>query len=173
MPAVSQVKLIKPKTLNQKGMRLAFLNAIRKQATAIKKEFEKTTETWETDVKFESIVGLRRRPPGPELLVFTDNEIYGYVNDGTEPHFIFPKKKKALSFQWGGKGSYTPKTVPRHIGSKMGGPQGHMQSFAWVEHPGTKGRHFDEEIEKLMRPRFKRAMEKAMSDARKKSGHAI
>lgn len=173
MPAAYQVKLIKPKTLNQKGMRLVFLNAVRKQATVIKKEFEKTTATWEKPIKFESIVGLRRTPPGPELLVFTDNEIYGYVNDGTRPHPIFPVRAKALAFQWGGKGSYTPKTTPRVIGSKTGGPSGPMVYRPYVQHPGTKGRHFDKEIEKLMRPRFKRAMEKAMSDARKKSGHAI
>jgi len=105
--------------------------------------------------------------------VFTDNEIYGYVNDGTRPHPIFPKKAKALAFQWGGKGSYTPKTTPRVIGSRAGGPSGPTVYRPYVQHPGTKGRHFDEEIEKLMQPRFKRAMEKAMSDARKKSGHAI
>ncbi len=171
MPAVSQVKLIKPKALNKKGMRLALLNAIRKQGTVIKKEFEKTTATWEKPVKFEQITSLRG--PGPELLVFTDNEIYGYVNDGTRPHPIFPKKAKALRFQWGGKGSYTPKTAPRVIGSKAGGSSGPIVHRPYVQHPGTEGRHFDEEIEKLMRPRFKRAMEKAMGDARKKSGHAI
>lgn len=152
-------------------MRLALLNEIRKQATAIKKEFKKTTATWKTDVEFEEIVSLRG--PGPELLVFTDNEIYGYVNDGTEPHPIFPVRAKALAFQWGGKGSYTPKTSVRVIGSKAGGPSGPTVFRPYVQHPGTKGRHFDEEIERLMRPRFKRAMVKAMSDARKKSGHAI
>ena len=171
MANVGHVKLIKPSTLKVDAIRLAFLNAIRKQATEIKKEFEKTTATWKTDVEFEQAISLKG--PGPELLVFTDNEIYGYVNNGTEEHIIQPKRAKALAFQWGGKGSYTPKTTPRVIGSKRGGPSGPMVSRAWVLHPGSEGRHFDDEIEKKTRPQFKRAMEKAMSDARKKSGHAI
>ena len=172
MASVGHVKLIKPSTLKVDAIRLALLNGIRKQATEIKKEFEKTTATWKTDVEFEEIVGMKG--PGPELLVFTDNEIYGYVNNGTEPHPIPIRKPGPLHFQWGGKGSYTPKTTPRVIGSKSGGPSGPMVTFARIiEHPGNKARHFDEEIEKKTRPRFKRAMEKAMSDARKKSGHAI
>lgn len=173
--AAYQVKFIKPSTLKQDKMRLAFLNAMRKQATEIKAEFKKTTATWEHKVKFESIVGLRRTPPGPELLVWTDDEIYGYVNNGTRPHPIFPRRAKALVFQWGGKGSYKPKTKPRVIGS---GPSSISNPQTWrlpyVDHPGIKeGRHFDEEIEKKHRPKFKRAMEQAMSDARKASGHAI
>jgi len=168
-----QVKLIKPSTLKQDKMRLAFLNAMRKQATEIKREFEKTTATWEHEVKFESTVGLRRTPPGPEVLVWTDDEIYGYVNNGTRPHPIFPVRAKVLRFQWGGKGSYTPKTTPRVIGSRAGGPSGPEVHRPYVQHPGTEARHFDEEIEKQHRPRFKRAMERAMSDARKASGHAI
>ena len=172
MPASYQVKLIKPKALNKKGMRLALLNGIRKQGTAIKKEFEKTTATWKKPIKFEQITSLRG--PGPELLVFTDNEIYGSVNAGTRPPPLVPRRATALAFQWGGTGSSTPKTTPRVIGSTAGGPSGPMVVVGAVwDHPGTEGRHFDEEIEKLMQPRFKRAMVKAMSDARKKSGHAI
>jgi len=173
VPSAYQVKLIKPSTLNQDKMRLAFLNAMRKQATEIKREFEKTTESWEHEVKFESTVGLRRTPPGPEVLVWTDDEIYGYVNDGTRPHPIFPVRARMLRFQWGGKGSYTPKTTPRVIGSKSGGPSGPVVHRPYVQHPGTEARHFDEEIQKQHEPKFKRAMEKAMSDARKASGHAI
>ena len=166
------IKEIKPSAFKNKAFRDAIMRGAEAYAKELLADFEKTTETWKTEVEFEKVVDYR--PKGPEVFVGTDNEIYGYVNDGTDPHPIFPVRAKALRFQWGGKGSYTPKTAPRVIGSQAGGPSGPIvfRGAVW-KHPGTKGRHFDEEIEKKHQPKFKRAMEKAMSDARKKSGHAI
>ena len=108
-------------------------------------------------------------------MVDTSDEIYGYVNDGTPPHPIpkVPKISGSLAFQWGGKGSYKAKTAPRVIGSTGGGPTGPMVFPKQVQHPGTKARNFDDEIQKKWTPKFKRHMEKAMRDAARASGHAI
>ena len=169
------VKEIKPAKLKEDALRLKLLNAIRKQGTQIKAEFDKTTATWEHDVKFKTEVSLAL--DGPAAFVFTDDEIYGYVNNGTKPHPIFAgiytgkSNKKALSFQWGGKGSYRAKTRPRVIGSTAGGPTGPRVARPYVDHPGTKGRHFDEVIEKDQQPKFKRRMEQAMREAARASGH--
>lgn len=171
MASAVVVKEIKPERFNDKAFKKAILKTAEKYADELQADFEKTTETWEHDVEFEKIVDYE--PKGPEIFVGTDDEIYGYVNDGTRPHPIFPKKAKALRFQWGGKGSYTPKTTPRVIGSKAGGPSGPIVHRPYVQHPGTEGRHFDEEIERKHKSLFKRAMERAMSDARKAGGHAI
>jgi len=172
------VKTIKPSKLKVDALRLQLLNAMRAQGTAMKMDFEATVKTWKNKPKFKVVIGLKKAI-GPEVLVGTDDEIYGYVNDGTEEHDIWAgfytgkSTKKVLSFQWGGKGSYRPKTTPRVIGSKAGGPTGPRVARPYVRHPGTKARHFDEEIEKKQRPRFKRRMEKAMSEAAKASGHSI
>ena len=145
----------------------------------MKQDFQKTTKTWEHDVQFETVISLRQ--PGPSVLVGTDDEIYGYVNDGTGgkgkgptyPIPKVPKVKGALRFRWGGKGSYKAKTKPRIIGSAPGGPSGPWVSFKQVQHPGTKARKFDEVIEKKWKSAFKTRMEKAMRDAAKASGHGI
>ena len=173
MPAAVQVKAIKPEKLKEDKLRLQLLNALRKAGTPMKQDFVKTTDTWEHKPKFEVSISLKQ--PGPSVLVGTDDEIYGYVNDGTKPHKIpkVPKVKGALRFRWGGKGSYKAKTKPRIIGSAPGGPSGPWVSFKQVQHPGTKARKFDEVIQKKWRSAFKTLMEKAMRDAAKASGHGI
>lgn len=170
MPAAVQIKTIKPQRFKDEAFYNAILKAAQEAANAMQADFEKTTETWEHEVKFEQVISV---DPDVEVLVGTDDEIYGYVNDGTKPHPIFAKRAKALRFQWGGKGSYRPKTTPKIIGSKPGGPTGPIVHRPYVQHPGTKARKFDITIERKWRAPFKRRMEKAMSDAGKASGHGI
>jgi len=170
MPAAIQVKVIKPQRFKDPAFKRAIQQAAKKAGKEMGKDFEKTTKTWKKKPKFEQIIDVA---PNVEVLVGTDNEIYRYVNDGTRPHAIFPKRAKALSFRWGGKGSYRAKTRPRFIGSMPGGPTGPRVAFPYVQHPGTKAREFDKTIEKKWRSAFKTRMEKAMRDAAKASGHGI
>jgi len=166
-------KKIKPSRLKSKGARFKFLNGMRKTATQIRKDFAKTTATWKHDVEFTQVVSLAG--PGPELLVATDDKIYGYVNDGTKPHQIWAgvytgkSNKKVLSFQ----GSYKAKTKPGVIGSSAGGSSGDWMHRPYVNHPGTEARNFDEIIQKKWEPRFKAEMQAIMIEVRKESGHAI
>jgi len=170
MPAAFQIKEIKPARFKQEAFKAALRTAARQAAKDIAKDFEKTTATWKHKPKFEQVVSV---DPNVEALVGTDDKIYGYVNDGTPPHPIFPKRAKALSFRWAGKGSYRAKTKPRIIGSTPGGSTGPRVAFPYVQHPGTKARKFDETIEKKWRAPFKRRMEQAMRRAAKASGHGI
>jgi hypothetical protein len=166
-------KLIKPQRLRDNKMRLTLLNAVRKAARDIQKDFEKTTETWEHKVKFESLVSLTG--PGPVVLVGTDDEIYTYVDKGTRPHEIWAgaytgkSDKTSLAFRTG----HTPKTQPRVIGSGPGGTSGDLVYPIMVNHPGTEAREFDVTIAAKWDGAFKRRMEDAMVDAGKESGHAI
>jgi hypothetical protein len=162
------VKKIKPRRLQDKAMRLVLLNAMRKAGTVIKKDFEKTTKTWSNKPKFEALVSLK--PPGPTLLVGTNDEVYRFVDEGTEEHFIFPVNKKALAFPGG---PYTAKTKPGVIDSFAGGPSGETKVRAWTWHPGTAPREFDKTIKKAREPWFKRQMEIAMREAARVSGHQI
>jgi len=170
MPAAIQIKVIKPQRFKDAAFKKAIKDAAKAAGTEMEKDFQKTVATWSRKPKFEKIVSI---DPNVEVLVGTDNEVYGYVNDGTRPHLIFPKRAKALSFRWGGKGSYKPKTRPRFIGSMPGGPTGPRVARPYVQHPGTKAREFDKTIEKKWRSAFKRRMEQAMSAAAKASGHGI
>ena len=175
MPASAIViKEIKPQRFNDRAFKKAIQDAAKEAAKGMEKDFKKTTATWQHKVTFTKIISVM---PDVEILVGTDDQIYTYVNDGTKPHPIFAgiytgkSNKKALSFQWGGPGSYRAKTSPRKIGSTTGGPSGPMVALPYVQHPGTKARKFDITIQEKWESRFKRQMEKAMSKAAKASGH--
>lgn len=161
------MKVVKPQRLRQDAIRLEFLNALRKAGTQIKQDFEQTTATWKHKPKFEILISLAGG--GPTLLVDTNDRVYGYVNRGTKPHPIRPKRAKALAFQSG----YQAKTAPGVIGSGPGGPFGDTVFSKGVRHPGTKARKFDEAIKKKREKWFKGQMEQALKAGVAKSGHSL
>ena len=165
MAAVLTVKEIKPARFKDKAFKAELAKAAKQAGKDIKKDFQATTKTWKHKVKFTVVSSV---DPNVEVLVGTDDEIYGYVNYGTRPHLIFPKKPGGvLAFP----SSYTAKTKPRVIGSTAGGSSGPIMVRPYVEHPGTEAREFDKVIQQKWTPRFKRLMEQAMSRAAKASGH--
>lgn len=111
-------------------------SALDKLAKDVKKTFEGTTSTWQTDVKFDTKVTMSGSNASIE--VSTDNKIYGYVNEGTPAHIIRPRRARMLAFQTG----YRAKTRPRSIASGPGGASGPMAYANVVHHPGTKAREF-------------------------------
>jgi len=160
------IKQIKPTRLKVDALRLQLLNDMRAVGVEIKQDFEKTTATWDRKVAFETQISLSG---GAQVEVSTSDEIYGYVDLGTRPHVIRPKRAKALRFQSG----YVAKTTPGVIGSSAGGPFGDTVFSRGVNHPGTKARNFSKGITELWQTKFKRKMEQAMSSAAKASGHAL
>jgi hypothetical protein len=165
------IKAIKPKGFDERAFRRVIADALGDIEKGVLKDFEETTETWKHQVKFEHGISITARQA--RAFVETMDEIYRYVNDGTRPHRI-PKTGNAnLRFKWGGKGSYRAKTKPGRLGSRPGGPNGPVVHRAWVQHPGTDPRKFDEQLAKRWRGLIPRALNSAMSDAVKASGHAV
>lgn len=142
MPHV-KFKAIRPPALKVGAAQKIMRNALRAEAKKIKREFEKTTATWEHKVDFREHVHLAPSYSVMSVQIETDDEIYGYVSNGTKPHEIRPKKKGGvLAFQSG----YKAKTSPRQIGSGSGGSFGDTIFRASVQHPGTEARRFPEVI---------------------------
>ena len=152
-------KAIKPGRFKVEAFAQAITAAANEAAREIQKDFEATTKTWSHKPEFVKEVDVKTSPV--QVLVGTDDEIYRYVDEGTGKYgpkgksypifagiYTGKSKKKALWFQWGGKGSYRAKTSPGVIGSKAGGPTGPFVAFPYVQHPGTKPRHFDKTIQK-------------------------
>lgn len=167
MAIVAKMKVIKPKALKEKEMRLELLNGLRSVGKKVLKDFEATVKTWDHKPKFELAISLKGK--GPQFIAGTDDEIYGYVNFGTRPHRIVPKRAKVLRF----RGTYSAKTTPGVIGSKSGGSSGDVVFSKGVNHPGTKARNFDKQIGKKWEKSFRGEMHDAMKRARAKSGHSI
>lgn len=93
--------------------------------------------------------------------VYTINEIYGYVNDGTDGHIVAPKNKPFLAFQ----PNYTAKTSPSRISARAGGAKGgyvYTRKGHYVK--GIKAREFDKQIAKLRKESFENDMGEALDD---------
>ena len=167
-------KQIKPKRLNDK----AFIEEFEKAALAISKEVEKEllkpTKTWKTKVNFERLVSVG--PTSIDMLVATDNEIYGYLNDGTKGGYKIPKTLggKRLAFIWGGKGSYYSKTQPNNFQTTgPGRATGTLRRPYQITHPGIKARNWSELTAKKFTKIYKRALEDALKKGVARSGHAM
>ena len=166
------VRVIKPSMFKEKEFQRA-ARALEDFAKKVKADYQKTTRTWSHKVVFHrySRYGLRELAAG----VDTEDEIYGYVERGTKPHVIMAgiytgkSNKKALAFP----SVFRPKTKPRVIGSAAGYKGGATIVRPFVQHPGTEAREFSKTIKKEREPWFRKRVDKAMSQARKASGHAI
>lgn len=112
--------------------------ALQETAKFTLREYKKTTRTWKRKPRFVAQMDKKRHT----VIVYTENEIYGYVDEGTRPHKITPKRAPLLRFQ----SKYVAKTSPRIIGSKRGGASGPWVSAKEVTHPGTKARDFSKII---------------------------
>lgn len=126
-----------------KAAKPKLLEAMRSVAEDVKEDFEKTVETWDTKPEF-NIREVRFR-----WSVYTDDQIYAYVDRGTKPHTIRPKRPGyPLAFQSG----YVAKTIPRVIASRPGGASGPMVFTYEVHHPGTEAREFTATIYEKWNP---------------------
>lgn len=137
----------------------ALQNALNMTAEAIRVDLRVTTQTWNNKPQFT----IDKRPF--ERDIYTNDEVYAYVNYGTRPHKIRAKNAPRLAFQWGGPGSYKPKTVPNRILSRSGGATGTMHFMTEVNHPGTKARRFTHEIARKWTKEAPRQMQRAIASA--------
>lgn len=167
------VHAIIPEKLKPDAIRLALLTELGSIGGDIKRDFEKTTKTWKKKPKFVLVKGLKAGKV--ELLVYTNDEIYGYVDKGTKPHLIWAgaytgkSEKTALMFP----GTFSAKTIPGVIGSLSGFSGGDPVYTPYVEHPGTEPRGFEDAITKLWEKTYALRMETAMERGAKESGHGI
>lgn len=122
---------------------------------------------WKTKVVFSK--SLEVNTYGIRIVVDTDNEIYGFVHEGTSPHLIRPKRAKRLRF----KSGYKAKTQPGNIMSGPGGSFGPIVTANIVRHPGNKGRFFSKPIFKKWRPYIIRQLGRATKKAIKRTGHGV
>lgn len=119
-----------------KVMEAAMRKATHDLRGKIMADFRSTVQTWEHAVNFRS----RTEASGGNLVlyVYTADEIYRYVNDGTKPHIIKARNKPNLSVRMG----FHPKTMPGRIQSGAGGYDGPVRFTPKVSHPGTVARNF-------------------------------
>ena len=118
-------------------------NSLTETARAIKVDFDTTTSSWADRPAFtiESHTGERK--------VFTDNEIYGYVNRGTAVRHALMEP------------GFRPKSRRRYIGANKG--QGGVVIVSKkIVRPGIEAREFDEAIRAKWHDEFPRQLQRAI-----------
>lgn len=131
---------IKPKGRDYKKLVKAVEEAMEEAAEEGIELYQQCTSTWANQPTFEAA------KVSDGYVIGTDDEIFEYVDQGTKPHIITPKRAKVLAFGAGG----TPKTQPGVIGSRSGS-RGSTKVFTQrVQHPGTQARDFTGLVKKRM-----------------------
>ena len=139
MPTVRLEPLVKKLELfDTKQLKRVIENAGNESAMAVQVDFKTTTRTWNHQPHFT----ISHRKNSGEWNIGTDDKIYRYVSEGTKPHVIRPKNKKALSFGTPSR----PKTRRGFIGSNKGSRGKKKVTVKVVHHPGTEAREFVETI---------------------------
>jgi hypothetical protein len=145
--SVFAFKQIKPKRFEDAAFTKAIRAELTKAGKDIVKDYNKTIRYWKIKPKFSVLSTVT--PPGPTILVGTDDPIYGYVDQGTKVRYA----TMSPDFQ--------AKTTVNVLNSKRG--KGGML-FVSKKHPrpGIKARNFSKMIQKTWNTEFKRRMEQAM-----------
>jgi hypothetical protein len=130
------------------------------------KEFRKIVANWRNAPGFASRKVLNS--DGFRIYVYpTGNEeakqLWQWNVEGTRAHAIVPVNAPMLRFEWGGKGSYVPKTGPG--GKWYGGPgtvvNGTTRYSMGVMHPGTEPRNWPEVVAEQEASFYSREVENA------------
>lgn len=168
-----QVKAKIPPEFNQKAVLDTLQAEMEKFAPFLVKDFEKTTVNWEGEkptftpvLRVEpGMLRLQIRVTGPQK----GRDKWKWINAGTRPHKILPKRAKRLKFQTGYQAGSTPgKTfTTRHQAT------GEVVFSKGVNHPGNAPRNWSEIIVKENQRPFERWMTAAMQRAAAASGHGV
>lgn len=146
-PAIDPVKLEQ-----------AVRQAVEEISLEVKEAFEATVASWNEKPKFtveESGTGFSR-------LIYTVDQVYEWVNNGTPPHEILPIRAQALHFMTGGM----TKTKPGALSSGAGS-MGSQSVFAKrVMNPGITARDFDVAIQEEFNERFPNRVQERINEVK-------
>jgi len=161
-------KPIKPKKLQQDIFQRALLKAAEEYYPEMLLDLDVYTGYWEHDVTFEVKVSITSH--GVQIEMNTRDPIFWYLENGTPEHVILPKNPDEVLLFFSG---FAAKTIPGRITSRPGRSFGDTVGSKGVIHPGITPRHvLRAMVEKHFVP-FRRAMQDALNQAAKESGHAL
>ncbi len=115
----------------EREMDRALRKELIRESEIVQRAFERTVSTWNTEVNFYIDYNIRR--DDFEFTVWTDNEIYSFVNDGTSIRFATMPP------------TYRPKSQVRVIGSRQGGGD-YLFLSKHNPRPGIQAREYVDEI---------------------------
>lgn len=135
--------------LNDRVFRAELAAHNQKMAKRLKRSFERTTRTWNHDVRFQQMTEVK---DDVSVMVYTTDRIYGYVSGGTSV-------RRALMSP-----DYDPKTKPGVLDS-FPGAGGVVYVSRDLALPGIEARRFPELVEKEHRRAYRNGVEQAIKRA--------
>lgn len=162
-------KAIRPKKLDVGSFRTALLNATEAEGMFQQRELRKTVASWQgARPGFDSLTSIK----GGDLTVITGPtgsaegvQKWTWLDEGTRPHVIRPRRAKRLRFQRGG---FRAKTSVGKFESGAGKPASGPVIFSkGVRHPGTKARGWAALLSKRRQAPFRQRVFDAIDRAAK------
>lgn len=142
-------------------IRRKILDAMRKNTVPeVKRLFRGTTQGWKNPPNWsEKYTDSVDEISATVWASGANKKQYGYVNFGTDPHPITPKRAKLLRFQSGYSASTKPGSLISHANTRFGP----FQSYRAVNHPGIKEpREFDKQVAYKIAPQFQDDIRRAI-----------
>jgi hypothetical protein len=162
MASVFLFKEIKAKRLKDPDLMKDVRRVVDVYRKRVRADFEKTTKTWDRKPRFQEQRDTTSQHIG--FVVWTDDQTYRWVNEGTDPHGISPVLSDYLSLA-----PYVHKTVPGVIGSRAGGRLPSNRVYGSVWHPGMDARNFDDAIRSKHEQQFKKDLQQALARATRRN----
>lgn len=144
-----QVGRKRGKLFDDKAFRRDLRRINKNRAAKMKRDFQRTTKTWEHKPTFHQLTEIE---PEPTVMVYTEDEQYGYVSGGT-------RVRRALMTP-----DYSPKTRPGVLDS-FPGRGGVVYVSRKLNLPGIEARRFPEAVEKKHKKPHQRDVEAAIKRA--------
>jgi len=155
------IKAVRPrKGINPRVFFKAIEKQLKKEAKIVVRLYKKTVKTWKNKPRFR-VERPRLLQIGMATTIYTTSDIYRYVDLGTKPRTIKPKKGKYLTFKVGGRA----KTRAKVVGSSRGAPGTQWVRTKKVRRHRIKARRFSFEIKKRRTPHFSANMRKVIRRA--------
>lgn len=137
-----------------KQLRQALDDALSQGAADASAKLARPTGSWKHKAAMQTDVR------GDTATAGTDDEIYGYVSEGTRPHPIVAKNAKVLAF-----GPSSPKTQVGSLSSSGGSRDAASTFRKRVQHPGTKARKFDAAAAKELESEWPATVQRKLDEA--------
>lgn len=158
-----EIKPIIPKKYKELDLTAITRRIVAEEAVEVRTDYEKTIKTW----KHKPIFVIQWNKDRTSATVGTDSKIYEYVDAGTPPHLIKPKRPGyPLSFNVPTKAKTRVMQINSYSGSKGTKPVKAMV----VHHPGTKARKFTPVILRAHKRMFAKRMQQEITRMSKQSG---
>lgn len=136
--------------------------AVSELGEEMKGDFEDVVNDWQTQVTFRKTIRVESGGVSVTVGPAQNARIWHFVDKGTRPHIIRPKRAGyPLRFRTG----YSARTAPGHAHVGSGTASGPWRSAHEVRHPGTEAREFTTTIYEKYQTELSRVIKQAIKDA--------